>query len=235
MKKCADFLFSSIMVFFLGQVDSSTFATATDGNYAEIQGGMLEEATGSSCQNGCGPDSWISDIVGALLDTFFEDACNRHDNCYCHGYATYCKTQENCDDDFLDDMLISCEGWLAFPPLYADCIVQANLAYAAVSTFGEEFIVDYETQTCLDYDQLSGEWDCPGENPPVVYLNSHFVGCPQHGTDARPLVHFNDAIASVAIAGQIACAGGPYPAPIVITSPLTLVSWQGDLVIFGSN
>jgi hypothetical protein len=183
------------------------------------------------CRNGCGPEGWISDYLGFVLDRYFEDACNRHDSCYCYGKATYCKNRGDCDEDFCDDMWDSCQSWLGFPPIYAECITWQQAACNTVKWLGDSF---YDPlPTCSDYDNRGGEWECPPDNPLYVYVDGAFTGCPQHGTMAKPFTTVNAGIDAVAIGGRVVVAPASYPEMIVTNKEMAIEASGGSVVIGG--
>lgn len=204
------------------------------------------------CENiGCGPYGWKLDYIAmvvepvligpytVLLVNTFEDSCNRHDYCYCHGYVTYCKGKAACDRDFLFDMQDDCIRTLCIdedcvplccPDLiaYALCLAGAQAFYDAMQ-FGAGPYKDARTKTCYDYDNLGGEWECPADLT-TVYVDGD-AGCPQHGTEGKPVSTVATGKEKVAPGGTVIIAADSYPESIVIDEPMTMQASGGTVVI----
>ena len=202
--------------------DGPTMYSPTDSNNAALGDYSPEE----ECENGCGPygGGWVDNLVGDIVDLCFEKECNRHDRCYCHGLATYCKDRDRCDQDFCDDMG-NAAGNNPF------CIALAPIACFAVKEKGERHWWKPEKQYCLDYDNLGGEWECPAKNPTTVYVDGDFTGCPQHGTKGKPVTTVNEGKEKVALRGTVIIAAGSYPESMVISKSMTLKARWGTVVI----
>ena len=236
-----------------GETSSGEGEAAISFRMEEITVG--EHPRAPPCENGCGANGWKAEYVAfvvepqllgpivALLSTIFDDSCNRHDRCYCHGYVTYCKDRDQCDDDFLSDMTTdcirtfcideSCVPWCCEPATFGTCITGAGAFYGAVHLFGEDPTEAYyppSKQTCYDYDELGGEWECPAENPTTVYVDGD-AGCPQHGTEGRPVSTVARGREMVAPGGTVIIAAGSYPETLVIDEPMTLQASGGTVVI----
>ncbi len=186
----------------------------------------------ADCENGCGPNGWIGDAVGTVLDPLFLEACQRHDECYCHATATYCKTREECDDDFRADMLRMCRDVHAGEPIApAACEAAAEIAYAAVAALGESFFVDPSVQHCMDYDGLGIE--CPEAVLLTVIVDASFRGCPQLGTSTNPVTTVSSGASRVASGGTLVIAAGLYPETLTIATSITLTADAGSVTIGG--
>lgn len=76
--------------------------------------------------NGCGSASFpdiFNDVFTAVSG--FASQCAVHDNCY----DDCTENRSKCDDDFLDDMLLTCSG-------QESCELLAQIFFEAVDTFG---------------------------------------------------------------------------------------------------
>jgi len=201
--------------------------------------------------NGCGANGWKVDYIGMVVDqhligpytvllcTTFKDSCYRHDYCYCCGYATYCKGRRQCDLDFLHDMENDCVRTLCYDEdcmpwccpdqfAFALCLAGTTAFYEAVDLAGDG---PYEPHTtCYDYDNLGGKWECPAENPTTVYVDRD-AGCPQHGTEGKPVSTVATGKEKVAPGGTVIIAAGSYTESLVISKSVTLEASGGSVVI----
>lgn len=229
--------------------DDPAMYSPTDSNITALSNSPSRE---EECYlNGCGPEGWKIKYLGFVVDpaligpyafllgTIFEDSCNRHDYCYCYGYATYCKGQGQCDLDLLHDSRKDCKDTFCVeilgeticePTTYIPCISGAQAFYEVVSLVGAGPYKDATLKTCSDYDNLGGEWECPTENPTTVYVDGD-AGCPQHGTVGKPVSTVTAGKEKVASGGTVIIAAGSYPESLVIDEPMTLEASGGTVVI----
>ena len=222
--------------------------------------------------NGCGPDGYkltnVATVVEALglephrvLPTvlfyhslLFEECCNRHDRCYCHGYATYCYTRHDCDtllrdeskdtcDAHYDGLTYGCRPFIIVDPsAYASCMATAkaeqvackevaDIMYSVVDRVGDDpWDASKKESSCYDYYKKGEEWACPTENPTTVYVD-WAAGCPQHGTADKPASTVTGGAATIAPRGTVIIAAGSYPESIVISKSMTLEASRRSVVI----
>jgi thiol-disulfide isomerase/thioredoxin len=219
--------------------------------------------------NGCGPEGYkLTHIAAAIaamgLDPttciptvlfyyslLFEECCNRHDRCYCHGEVTYCYTRHDCDTKFRDEMKAACADHyddledacliLILEPIsyrlcketasaeYLACKKAADVFYEAVDRYGDGSVISPEKQTCYDYYGWGGEWECPADLT-TVYVDGD-AGCPQRGTEGKPVSTVTAGKEKVALGGTVIIAAGSYPESIVISKSMTLEASGGSVVI----
>lgn len=199
---------------------------------------------------GLDPTTWLPTVT-VYHDLLFEGCCcNPHDYCYCHGYATYCWSRDKCDTQFRDEMKEACDvhyddlKYLCLPLIgdpiaYAGCMATAkaehvacktvaDIMYEAVDQLGEEPF-DSAEKTCYDYYGWGGEWACPADLT-TVYVDGG-AGCPQHGTEGKPVSTVAAGKEKVAPGGTVIIAAGSYPESLVIYDPMTLHANRGTVVI----
>lgn len=102
--------------------------------------------------------------------TEFHDACVQHDFCYRHGARSYGHTRDDCDTEFLNNMLAACplpaRGFIAKtmdvfndgPTTRRVCLDTAKNFHAAIRQFGEKYFLGDQSTYC-EYDgppQASG-------------------------------------------------------------------------------
>jgi hypothetical protein len=89
----------------------------------------------------------------------FEQACIQHDFCYRHGYATYGRDRDSCDERFRQEMEAECEahkgggsdalvGGVDWFTQGATCRMAASQFYAAVRRFGADAFHTDESTVC---------------------------------------------------------------------------------------
>ncbi len=93
----------------------------------------------------------------------FHDACVQHDYCYRHGHRSYGHARNDCDEEFLRNMLTTCpepaEGMLKKTfELFSDsvesrrqCESTANRFHSLVRRFGEKHFLIQDSSYC-EYD-----------------------------------------------------------------------------------
>ena len=201
---------------------------------------------------GLEPSQWVPTVL-YYHSVLFESDCNRHDRCYCHGYATYCYTRHDCDTKFRDEMKKTCDEHyddlkllclpLIFDPIaYASCIAAAkaeratckkvaDIMYSAVDWRGEgSWNAAKKESSCYDYYGKGEEWACPAADLTTVYVD-WAAGCPQHGTEGKPASTVTGGAVTVAPGGTVIIAAGSYPESLVISKSMTLEASGGSVVI----
>lgn len=103
---------------------------------------------GHPCGGGEPVGCSIPEVVLVLSDDYsrqankFNAACVTHDFCYRHGYATYGRSREQCDSNFLEDMKNECKGPAGLGVIdikdHSACLIAATQTYEAVRTYGEQ-------------------------------------------------------------------------------------------------
>lgn len=102
-----------------------------------------EHPCGGSEPVGCSIPEVVKILVVPYQDQAdkFHPACVVHDFCYRHGFATYGTKRETCDQNFYEDMQLTCEknGLLSKIDIegYAACKTAALQTFEAVSRYGE--------------------------------------------------------------------------------------------------
>jgi hypothetical protein len=115
--------------------------------------------------------------------------------------------------------------------LQPNCYAMADLAYLSVVEFGGDFVIPDSEQSCNDYDGLGGEWTCPEVNPPAVFVDGGFGGCPQHGTIDRPVTSVQEGAFLVGDHGTVYIGSGTYAEALEINTPMDLQAINGDILI----
>lgn len=85
----------------------------------------------------------------------FHQACVQHDFCYRHGYATYGRIRQECDDGFFRDMNKECGDSSLLGILdtdgyrkKAECRIAAEQLYLAVQEYGEDAFQESSSTVC---------------------------------------------------------------------------------------
>ncbi len=95
--------------------------------------------------------SVLSDFADETVDEF-HGACVVHDYCYRHGSATYGLNQENCDDEFLENMKAECRGPAGLNLLdvkeFAECELIARQVHGIVRTHGAQYFQSSASSHC---------------------------------------------------------------------------------------
>jgi RHS repeat-associated protein len=122
-----------------------------------------DPGTGPGGPNGCGAAGGAQ-FPGNFGLWDFTPACNGHDICY----GTCGSSKEDCDSQFLDDMLSICSSYILLPNLGSPCLGLATIYYSAVMAAGQDA-----------YD--SAQACCPGVIPPASQ-------CSQCGINSPPVM-----------------------------------------------
>jgi hypothetical protein len=196
----------------------------------------------SSCRNGCGPDSWKQSDLGQffrdaleVLLPFFQDACDAHDACYCAGTVTYCEEREDCDLNFLADLLVECPAidlamLVVNPLLIGVCDELASAMYGAVAAGGESHFLHESEQICVDYEDRGGSWACD-DNLSEFWVSRAIDSCPQRGTSQRPFQSLPAALDVCGPGASVLILDGTYPGPLTISQPVRLEAPSRSILI----
>ena len=181
--------------------------------------------------NGCGPDNeWFdaARLTFILLDVAvqaaFQTACDRHDNCYSHGEATYCKNQAKCDDEFEDDLYDICDD-------DGLCEVVADLFADGVREFGDAS----QSGGCDDYD---GTAPCTVSNLDVAWVDSSFDDdrvCRLDGSRSKPFRNFAQGLDAVRPGGEIRLAPGDYTVDEPVSKKATVTATEPTATLRAPN
>lgn len=109
---------------------------------------------------------WLLELASDSFSHYkseFHDACVQHDFCYRHGTRSYGHTRDDCDREFLDNMLAACppparsvlgktldmldDG----PTSRRECISTAQTFHSAIRRFGEKHFLAEQSTYC-EYD-----------------------------------------------------------------------------------
>jgi hypothetical protein len=99
--------------------------------------------------NGCGSESLdVPDNPNVLIEgceaADFRPDCNVHDECY----DTCGKSQQECDANFLRDMLATCQARCTSPSSVQLCSLNASAYFVGVSQVGETSWIPAQRQAC---------------------------------------------------------------------------------------
>jgi hypothetical protein len=108
---------------------------------------------------GCSVPEWAQLLHESQrrYQDFFYPSCEQHDYCYRHGAATYGKSKEACDAEFLQDMQAQCDpdNLLEFLALasgrFVECDAAAMEFYLAVKKYGADRFLSAKSTYC-EYD-----------------------------------------------------------------------------------
>jgi len=120
-------------------------------------------------QDGCSAEFPAPELVTAStgfapsggVNAFFVNACNRHDDCYHSGLATYGLQRPDCDNELLSKMQDHCKGqyatwkdfWSSLNPIWrGQCLAAATLMYTGVRAGGAS---SYNSPSCTNYETMS--------------------------------------------------------------------------------
>jgi hypothetical protein len=103
----------------------------------------------------------IPEVVTAISGFYegyqkrFHQACVQHDFCYRHGFATYGRIRQECDDNFYSDMNNECGDTSFFDALDSDnfrkkaeCKLAADQLYIAVEKYGSDAYQEAGSTVC---------------------------------------------------------------------------------------
>lgn len=118
----------------------------------------------------------FSPEFGQVTDRM-EPACDTHDYCYRHGFATYGRTRDECDLAFFEDMSEVCARGYMGAKGYLECLVARVGIYEAVRKYGDDGF-RRETSTYCEYDLYA--------DPAPRGIESHVVGGPLQDRPVGP-------------------------------------------------
>jgi hypothetical protein len=117
----------------------------------------LPHPCGGGLPVGCSIPGVVTAISGYYKDyqERFHQACVQHDFCYRHGYATYRRIRQECDDNFFRDMNRKCgdTGLLGLLDTdgyrkKAECRIAAEQLYLAVQEYGDDAFQEAGSTMC---------------------------------------------------------------------------------------
>ncbi len=116
----------------------------------------------SFCGNGepleCSTPWFVGFVSDTLLNytTTFKPACVNHDYCYRHGFCTYGKDRENCDEEFLEQMQRICrDNNSILSSEYLRCIRNAVLYYSGVRLLGRPYFLTNQNCSICHFQNIT--------------------------------------------------------------------------------
>jgi hypothetical protein len=113
---------------------------------------------------GCSVPQWAAVLheSQARYSEFFYPSCEQHDYCYRHGEATYGKSKNVCDSEFLLDMQDQCR-----PDTVKEVfMLQAGNGYTSCGAVALEFYIAVQKYGAGRYRTGAGSTRCEYDGPP---------------------------------------------------------------------
>lgn len=111
---------------------------------------------------GCSVPQWATVLheSQSRYSEFFYPSCEQHDFCYRHGAATYSKSKNDCDSEFLLDMQDQCN-----PDNIGELLIQAGDGYTSCGAVALEFYLAVQKYGGGAFRDSNSTW-CAYDGPP---------------------------------------------------------------------